>query len=218
MKFLRKFADSSKEGSLANKFRKKRFEIFRKMLSEEYKDKITILDIGGTTDYWKQMNPPEINRLEITILNIHDKEGTNNSFRYIKGSAAELNIFKENQFDIVFSNSVIEHLSPGGQSQMAKDLIRIGRRMYLQTPSYYFPVEPHFLFPFFQFLPQTVKILLIRKFNLGWYKKQENKAEAICLIKSINLLKLNQIKKLFPLSNIIKERLILFTKSYIVIK
>ncbi len=218
MKFLRKYADSSKKGSLANKFRKKRFEIFRKMLSEESNRVITILDVGGTIDYWRQMNPPEFNRLDITILNIHNEEKSDSSYKYIKGSASELNMFKENQFDIVFSNSVIEHLSPEEQAQMAKGMLRIGKRIYLQTPSFYFPIEPHFLFPFFQFLPRFIKILLIKNINLGWLKKQKNKADAVKLIKSINLLKFRNLEKLFPQTKICKEKLFLFTKSYIVMK
>lgn len=218
MKFLRKYADSSKEGSLADKFRKKRFELFRKMLPDDSNRIITILDIGGTINYWKQMNPPELGRLDITILNIHDEVKAESFFKYIKGSAAELNKFKDKQFDIVFSNSVIEHLTIAEQSQMAKDMLRIGKKIYLQTPSYYFPVEPHFLFPFFQFLPGFVKIFLINNFSLGWFDKQKNKADAEKLTKSINLLKFKDLEKLFPQALIYKEKLFLFTKSYIVLK
>jgi hypothetical protein len=217
MKFLRNLADSSRNNSAANKFRRKRFEIFRKMLFEISKPKISILDVGGTELYWKQMNPPELNKLDITILNIHDKQTDSGDYKYVKGNASDLKMFGNKQFDIVFSNSVIEHLAPDEQQKMAEEIMRVGKRFYLQTPSYYFPLEPHFLFPFFQFFPKFIKIWLIRNFNLGWYEKYKNHDEAVNLIESVNLLKLKQLKKLFPSAIILKEKVIFFTKSYLVI-
>jgi 2-polyprenyl-3-methyl-5-hydroxy-6-metoxy-1,4-benzoquinol methylase len=57
-------------------------------------------------------------------------------------------------FDIVFSNSVIEHVGDAeSQQQFAHEIARVGRAYWVQTPNRRFPVEPHLLTPFLHFLP-----------------------------------------------------------------
>jgi 2-polyprenyl-3-methyl-5-hydroxy-6-metoxy-1,4-benzoquinol methylase len=70
--------------------------------------------------------------------------------------------FQNDEFDIVFSNSVIEHVgSYEEQNLMASEVRRVGKRYFIQTPNLFFPIEPHFLFPFFQFLPLDYRVTLI---------------------------------------------------------
>ena len=77
---------------------------------------------------------------------------------------------RADEFDIVFSNSVIEHLGDiEGQRRMAKEIRRVGKYYYLQTPNRNFPVEPHFQFPFFQFLPKWLRTAIVRRWSIGWY-------------------------------------------------
>jgi 2-polyprenyl-3-methyl-5-hydroxy-6-metoxy-1,4-benzoquinol methylase len=76
--------------------------------------------------------------------------------------------FRDHQFDVVYSNSVIEHVGDlDDMRRMAQEIQRVGKRYFLQTPNRYFPIEPHFVFPFFQFLPRPVQISLVQKFRLG---------------------------------------------------
>lgn len=54
--------------------------------------------------------------------------------------------FQDNEFDAVFSNSVIEHVGDyEAQRQMANEIMRVGKRYFVQTPNFYFPIEPHIL-------------------------------------------------------------------------
>ena len=80
------------------------------------------------------------------------------NFKSIKGDATNLSNFKDNQFDIVFSNSLIEHLyTYENMKLMANETMRVGKKFFVQTPNKYFPIEPHYFFPFFQFMPYKMK-------------------------------------------------------------
>jgi len=215
---LNRFFDTSKINSLANKFRRKRFRIFLELIKNISKP-VNILDIGGTETFWKMMEFHDPGQIKVTIINTEKINITLPNFKFIQQDARDLSGFRENEFDLVFSNSVIEHLGNyEDQKNLAGEIIRIGKKYFIQTPNYYFPVEPHFMFPMFQFLPKPLKIMLLTNFNLGWHKKCINKADALNLINSIRLLKMNEILSLFPDSNIYKEKFLFLTKSFILYK
>jgi hypothetical protein len=77
---------------------------------------------------------------------------------------------------------------------MAEEVRRVGKCYYVQTPNYYFPIEPHWLFPFFQFLPFPLKIFLSKNFDLGNYKKCKSETEAIVRVNRIRLLTETEMK------------------------
>lgn len=180
---------------------------------------LKILDAGGTENFWLQMGFTNPALANITILNINNIKITYPNFNFIQGSAKDLSMFKDGEFDIVFSNSVIEHV--GGyndQKKMADEIKRVGKSYFVQTPNYYFPIEPHFLFPFFQFLPASIKIFMVMNLNLGWFKKSRTKKDAVNIIDSVHLLKYKDFRGLFPDAKIEKERLAGLVKSFIAIR
>ena len=67
-----------------------------------------------------------------------------------------------------FSNSVIEHVPPQLQSKFAEEVARVATRYFVQTPNRYFPIEPHYQLPLFQFLPKGIRKALNKRFALGW--------------------------------------------------
>ena len=70
------------------------------------------------------------------------------------GDAVDMPGISDGAFDVVFSNSVIEHVETyENQRRMAAEIRRVGRRYFVQTPNRHFPLEPHFLVPGFQLLP-----------------------------------------------------------------
>lgn len=71
---------------------------------------IQILDIGGTEIFWERMNFTDNNNVNITLLNLEKVPVKYNNFKIIKGDSSDLSFFKDKEFDVVFSNSVIEHL------------------------------------------------------------------------------------------------------------
>ena len=127
--------------------------------------------------------------------------------------------FRDDEFDVAFSNSVIEHVGEFDQQrQMAAEVMRVGKKYFLQTPNRFFPVEPHFLFPLFQFLPLAARVFLVRRFDLGFYAQGgvPNEQEAIEIVSSIRLLTQRELEQLFPGGTIYKEKVFGLTKSFIV--
>lgn len=202
--------------SISTKFRQKRFKLFKSMLNQFKSDNITILDVGGTELYWENMNFTE-EKLSITLLNLIAIPTKYDNIKSVIGDARCLNQYSDRSFDIVFSNSVIEHLyNLKDQKKMARELKRVGRLHYVQTPNYYFPLEPHFMFIGFQWLPLHLKMRVLNYYNCGYKHRVKNQERAIEIANSIRLLKEKEIKKLFPNSKITKERFLGLTKSFIV--
>lgn len=205
--------DSKQKGSIGNKFRNKRFVYFEKLISNLPKP-IHILDVGGTEDFWVNRNYNKKEDVKITLLNLKTIITNYNNITSIIGDATDLSLFKKNHFDIVFSNSVIEHLHNfKNQQKMAQEVQRVGVYHFIQTPNKYFLIEPHFLLPLFQFLPKSLKYLLLTKTKLSRGKKW-NKKFAKEYIQEIRLLSLKEMKYLFPNSKNKTERFLGMSKSY----
>jgi hypothetical protein len=203
------------ENSLNQGFRAKRFKFFSDLLQKVDTGKpLRILDVGGEEDYWERMNFLGNANIHITLLNLEKVDTKNDNFISIKGDATNLSEFKDQEFDIVYSNSVIEHLfSKENQKKMAAEAMRVGKYYYVQTPNYYFPIEPHWLFPGFQYLPFGVRVFLTSNFSLGHYQKAENKEKAVQRVNEVKLLTASEMKALFPDGKMYKEMFFGLTKS-----
>lgn len=157
--------------------------------------------------------------IHVHLLNLDKQITTLPNIGSTVGDGCSMSQFQEDQFDIVFSNSVIEHVGDfNRQKQFAEEVQRVGKNYFVQTPNYFFPVEPHFMFIGFHWLPLKVRVFLVRHFNLGWYKKIQNFTTALNFIKDIQLLKLTELVKLFPNAKIFKEKYFFMTKSFVLYK
>jgi hypothetical protein len=97
--------------SVNQNFRSKRFKNFIEFIySLKLSGKIKILDIGGTQAYWDNMNLPQEINVHITLLNLNLNEVSSDKFSSVIGNATDLKEYQNNSFEIVFSNSCIEHL------------------------------------------------------------------------------------------------------------
>jgi len=156
---------------------------------------------------------------KIVLRNVSKVVVTIPNFESMIGDGRNMSEFKDKEFDIVFSNSVLEHVGDYEQQhKMAEEVNRVGKRLFLQTPNLFFPIEPHFLLPFFQFLPLNSKVFLINHFTIGWYQKVPDKQEAKEIVSSIKLLTEKEITTLFPGAIIYKEKLFGLTKSFVVLE
>jgi ubiquinone/menaquinone biosynthesis C-methylase UbiE len=149
------------------------------------------------------------------LLNLYINDVSEPGFSSIVGDACNLSGMNDQSFDIVFSNSVIEHLyTKEQQKKMANEVARVGKSYFIQTPNKYFPIEPHWLFPFFQFLPFSIQVFLTQHFTLGNIKKTNNKEAAINLVKEVRLVSKKDFESLFKDAKIYKEKIIGLTKSF----
>ena len=175
---------------------------------------ITILDIGGSEIFWKNLNFHNDNNIHIKVLNITDTKTNYSNIEFICGDALDLNMYKDNIFDIVFSNSMIEHLySKEKQMKVTKDIIRIGRYHYIQTPNKFFFMEPHYLLPYFQFFPRKIKYIILTRTKLSRFKYWE-KSMAKQYLEEIRLISEHEMKIFFPDSILLKENFFGLTKSF----
>jgi hypothetical protein len=215
-KVLGKIYDNTRSDSWASHLRQKRVILLQHLI-KSLPTPLKILDVGGIPIFWENAGllSQDFKDLDITFINLELIKHPN--FKCIVGDAREMPQFKDKEFDIVFSNSVIEHVGDyQDQQQMANEVKRIGKRYFIQTPNLYFPIEPHFLFPFFQFLPIDIKVWLLTHFKLGWYGPMPDKQEARELLISTKLLSKKQLTMLFPEATIYEEKVWSLTKSFIV--
>ncbi len=128
----------------------------------------SVLDVGadelafgegdgcGTLNFFEEHYPwPE----RITALGLQDGTGFRARYPaipYVQGDACALP-FADGEFDIVFSNAVIEHVGDRErQQQLVSEAIRVGRRVFITTPNRRFPVEVHTRLPVVHWLPDRL--------------------------------------------------------------
>jgi hypothetical protein len=210
-------ANNRNPKSLASLLRRRRFALFRTLL-EAPPMAASVLDIGGTVEFWQAMGDMPAG-LTVTLLNQNaQSRSLPQGFRAVTGDARALTDFASGSFDVVFSNSVIEHV--GGfadQRRMADEVRRVGKRYFVQTPNRWFPIEPHFLLPYFQFYPQPVQVALTQRFALGWYQRIPERERAARHVAQHRLLTARELRSLFPDARIHRERIAGLTKSLIAI-
>jgi hypothetical protein len=179
---------------------------------------LTILDVGGWERYWEIQGFVNAGHT-IILLNLNAEETHHPNITAVKGDARDLSQYRDRSIDIVFSNSVIEHLFTfTDQKKMADEIRRVAKKYYVQTPSFWFPLEPHFLFPFFHWLPKRVRIALVQHCSLGWYSRLPDRAQAERQVSEIQLLTKGTLKALFPEAVILTERFLGLPKSYTAVK
>ena len=214
---LSNVADYCDESSLAYRLRRRRFGVFLKLL-DALPRPVSILDVGGTESFWQMMGLGDDADVEVTLLNLGVYETTSPHIISVEGDARDLSRYDDGEFDVVFSNSVIEHVGTfDDQMQMAREIRRVGRSYFVQTPNRYFPIEPHFQFPCMQFLPLWMQVRLLCSFPIGAYPRATSRDEAHRWAAEFRLLSRRQFQKMFPQARLLRERLYGLTKSFMAV-
>ena len=219
---MRRLADQSTEGSFSNRRRSQRFAAFASLVARLQQDRtapVRILDIGGTNSFWEQRGWAGRDDVDLVLVNLEAERRTHANIESRAGDATDLGEFADGSFDIVFSNSVIEHLQTAArQAAMAAEVRRLASTYWIQTPNFWFPVEPHFLAPAWHWLPVSARVALLRRRRWGWRGPCPNPADAEAAVREIRLMRGAELRRLFPEAKLVPERFGPFVKSFVAVR
>jgi hypothetical protein len=174
-----------------------------------------VLDLGGDIRNWADVPAPP---RELVLLNLYEQD-VPEGWRAIVGDACDPpEELRRDRFDLVYSNSVFEHV--GGHVRregFASAVKRLGTHHWIQTPYRYFPVEPHWLFPGFQFLPVGARATITQRWPLGHQGVRDRHA-AVSTTLEVHLISRTEMQHYFPDSEIWSERVLGLTKSLTAIR
>ncbi len=190
------------------KSREKKYRLFIEQLKPQPQD--VILNIGAGNGLFLESMYENKNNIIALDLDPNMLRDLRRKYPEVQCLVADAKLlpFKTNSVKISFSNAVIEHVGSNGEQQkFANEIQRISQKYYVTVPNKYFPFEFHYRLPLYQFVPKSIQKWLFNKFNIGlWY---EHKWE------DINLLSYRQMKKFFPGTTVIKQRVTLCAETLI---
>jgi hypothetical protein len=206
-------ADPAERRSIGTYLRKQRWDLFGVQFPDI--ERMHVVDLGGTVLHWQ--NYP-VRPLSVTVVNLLTQPASRDWITAVHGDACEqLPELRGRTFDLVYSNSLIEHV--GGHTRrndFAANVKALAPHHWVQTPYRYFPIEPHWLFPGLQFLPQVARAAAIRNWPLSPAKPDRDHALEDVL--EVELLSKTELKYYFSSSRILSERVLGLTKSLIAVK
>jgi hypothetical protein len=204
--------DHNRPGSLAHRFRQQRNEEFKRRFPGLAD--MRVLDLGGTAVSWRTLG---LRARGVTLVNLDDSADPEEPWMEIRHADACAGGFGE--YDLVFSNSLLEHLGGHARRRQFADVVRESApSWWIQTPYRYFPVEPHWVFPGFQFLPFRARVMICQRWNQGYTPAIKDAAAAAELVASTELVSAAEMRMYFPDSEIWFERVAGMPKSLVAVR
>ena len=201
-------------------FRRQRLAQFVKAYPDL--EKWSVLDVGGRPFLWELLKQEfGVQPKQLVLLNTPSEKALVPSPDYSIKIADGCRLpYEDDSFDLVFSNSVIEHVGgPDEMQRFARECDRVGRALYIQTPNRGFPLEAHFGAAFIHWLPRAwyKKLSFISLRYLFAYNNPAEKGYFEQEFNTTQLLSLKQLQALFPDKAILAERVLGFAKSFVVV-
>ncbi len=223
----RRLTDYTDPNSFASKLRRKRMAPLVDLVRAAYErsGSVRVLDLGGTAAYWRAFPADVLAECRVTVRLINLPDGHVQpvdlppGFESVTGDACRLVDYPDGSIDVVHSNSVLEHV--GGWDQrmaFASEARRVGRSYFVQTPNFWFPIEPHFMTPAYHWLPRPLRVALLGRMRLGHFPRERSVDAAVRLVEGIELMDRRQFRALFPDGEIRTERWFGLPKSLIAIR
>ena len=211
-KTVAKLIDPDHAGSFTHRCRQRRNEEFKHRFPDLAD--MRVLDLGGTAVSWRTLG---LRAASVTLVNLDPAEDPEESWiDAIQGDACAGGFGK---YDLVFSNSLMEHLGGHARRQQFADVIQeSASSWWVQTPYRYFPVEPHWVFPGFQFLPFRARLMICQHWSTLHSSALKDTAQAAELVSSVELVSATEMRMYFPTSEIWFERIAGIPKSLVAIK
>ncbi len=203
-------------GTLRQYTRSRRAKLFRDFVAR-IPGPLRIVDLGGTVGYWRAWGLEPGDRFHVTLINNHDADKTQLHERTtlpnlanVMRDACDLTPDDYREYDVIFSNSFIEHLtSREKQVAIARQITACGRPYFIQTPNKYSPVDPHFprpYVPFFAAYPRRLQARLLTLGALGSGSPSPSFDAAMARLGYYHPLSRHDVRELFPNAQIVMER------------
>jgi hypothetical protein len=177
---------------------------------------MNVLDLGGTVTSW--LRAP-VRPAGVHVVNLQPEDANPPPWiRTTHGDACNLDHAARGHYDLVYSNSVLEHVGGHHQRQrFAETVHAMAPAHWVQAPYRYFPVEAHWLFPGFQFLPLAARAQVAMHWPLA-APRPEDRVSALHLALGIELPTKSEMNLYFPGSEIRVERMYGLPKSLIAVR
>jgi len=198
--------------SISTRVRAKRWDEFRRTFP--HLEEMEVLDLGGTPGFWRAAN---CRPAHLTIVNIQQEPSDQPWVESVSGDACVYE--PKRKFDLVMSNSLLEHV--GGhyrRAQVAEVIRGAAPNHWVQTPYRYFPIEPHWIAPGMQFLPPNLRARVVQYWPLGGRNHRDEPREALREALETELVSEAEMRYLFPDSGLWKERFGGLTKSLVAVR
>lgn len=211
-KTVAKLIDPDQSGSFAHRCRQRRNEEFKRRFPGLAD--MRVLDLGGTAISWSVLG---LRPGSVTIVNLSGDTSLREPWMDIVQADACAGGF--GKYDLVFSNSLMEHLGGHARRQQFAAVVRESApSWWIQTPYRYFPIEPHWIFPGFQFLPFRARVMICQHWNTLHQSAPKDAEEAAAQVASIELISATEMRTYFPGSEIWFERIAGLPKSLVAVK
>ncbi|MFD0820691.1 class I SAM-dependent methyltransferase, partial [Micromonospora zhanjiangensis] len=166
---------------------------------------MSVVDLGGRLDDWRRapVRPRHVHVITLEPAPAEVPDWAEVEQADVCELPAHIAV---RRYDLVFSDSVIEHL--GGHERrlrFAENVHALARAHWIQTPYRYFPIEPHWAAPGLQFLPLPARIAVARHWPPAALS-QPDRADPAGAVRWTELLGLTQMRDYFPRSAIRVER------------
>jgi hypothetical protein len=195
-------------GGRVRELRAARYRRFVRGCAVRPEDKILNVGAGrgGALERFNRVNP-----IVALDLDLSAPSGwlTQENVAIVAGDGRALP-FEDGSFDICFCSSVVQYVPVEERAAFAAEIRRVADRYFVQTPNRWFPIEPHYLVPFFQFLPRRVQRWVNAHVGLGW-RGRGSWTET-------RMLTARELQRLFPDARIERERLYGLTKSLMAVR
>lgn len=189
------------------KFRSQKCDLFFEVLRPRHGD--SLLDVGGGTGILGEFGRIYRYFTVVQVVNLDPQVIEEEGLEHVKCDVADgcSLPFRDRSFDWVFSNAVIEHVGGANRQQrFAEGIRRVARKGYfVATPDRHFPIDPHTLLPFYQFLSPVWQRKVCR-FSPGYLRNYE----------PIDLLSVGDLRALFPQATVQKIGLQIFPNNLVV--
>lgn len=178
--------------------RKKMFTSLMRLAKPNFKTEI--LDVGVTSDrrldsnFFEKLYPyPQ----KITAVGLEDAsflEADYPGLKYVRADGLSLP-FADKSFDLVVSFAVIEHIgSYRRQETFVRELLRVGKTVFITTPNRWYPIEFHTILPLIHWLPPSWFRKILRWIGKDFFAREEN----------LNLLNEKKLQSFFPATCLLK--------------